>query len=197
MTKTKSKKREWCKKIALISIIAAICVSSTKTIAQNVNTLPEQTNGNVVMYNQIIEQHTVENERGEILNLSSFSKDEIDRLKELFLSMSPEQQSVLKYTFQRIGVPNERIPTKEQFESWKNPAEYGIWLDGKKIENLELNRYQSSDFSLYTASKLAQNAKDFGKYAYHLELNTVAYYKERKTKSDRDETLYLMPKRME
>ena len=49
MTKTTSKKRAWCKSIALIPVlIAASFAFSSKTVAQNDPKLPEQTNGNVV-----------------------------------------------------------------------------------------------------------------------------------------------------
>ena len=212
--KSKSKKRILCKRIALISMfIAVICAFSVKIIAQNEISLPKRADGSVVIltqaelfsdstfaashkeYNQIIEGYMVERGGRKTLNLGSISKGDLDRMKEIFLSMSPEQQAVLSYTFQRLGVSEEKIPTKEQFESWKVPTEYGIWLDGKRIENSELNRYQFSDFSHFSVSRLARNAKDYSKYVYHLELNTTAYYKERKAKLDADETLYLMPKR--
>ena len=215
MTKTTSKKRAWCKSIALIPVfVVAICVFSTKIIAQNnVNTLTEPTNAGVENpamnsnrivttdliqeYNQIIEKYVVEREGRRSLNLGSFSKDDLDRMKELFLSMSPEQQATLNYTFQRRNVPDERIPTGEQFESWKNPSEYGVWLDGKRIENSELNRFQSSDFSHYFVSRLMRNAVDYGKYVYHLELNTIAYYGERKARANADgvhDKLHKFPK---
>ena len=214
-TLSKSDKRILCKRIALISMfIIAICAFTVNIIAQNEISLSECTGGNAAIstqtdlfsdntfvacykeYNQIIESYTAERDGRKTLNLGSISKGDLDRMKEIFLSMSPEQQAVLNYTFQRFGVPDEKIPTKEQFESWKVPTEYGIWLDGKKINNSELNRYQSSDISHFLISRLARNTKDYGKYVYHLELNTTAYYKERKAKSDADETLYLMPKRM-
>ena len=214
-TLSKSDKRILCKRIALISMfIIAICAFTVNIIAQNEISLPERTGENVVIstqtdilsdsifvvrhkeFNHIIESYMAERDGRKTLNLGSISKGDLDRMKEIFLSMSPEQQAVLSYTFQRLGVPEEKIPTKEQFESWKVPTEYGIWLDGKRIENSELNRYQSSDISHFFVSRLARNAKDYGKYVYHLELNTTAYYKERKAKSDADETLYLMPKRM-
>ena len=210
--KSKSKKMVLCKKIALVSVfITATCAFSVKTIAQNEITLPERADRSVTVstqtdlfsdstfttrykeYNQIIESYIVERGGRKTLNLSSISKGDLDRMKKIFLSMSPEQQAVLSYTFQRLGVPDKKIPTKEQLESWKVPTEYGIWLDGKRIENSELNRYQSSDFSHFFVSRLARNAKDYGKYVYHLELSTTTSYRELKAKLDADKTLYLTP----
>ena len=40
-----------------------------------------------------------------------------------------------------------------------------------------------------------RNAKDYGKYVYHLELNTTTYYNERKAKTNTDWTLILAPNR--
>ena len=185
------------KRIALISMfIITICTFTVNIIAQNVISLQERTGENVVIstqtdlfsdstfvarhkeYNQIFESYMTERDGRKTFYLGSISKSDLDRMKEIFLSMSPEQQASLRYTFQRHGVPEEKIPTKEQFESWKVPTEYGIWLDGKRIENSELNRYQSSDISHFFVSRLTKNAKDL----YHLELNTTAYYKERRAK---------------
>ena len=144
-------------------------------------------------YNQIVENNKTERNGRKSLNLGSFSDNELNRMKVLFLSMTPEQQSVLPLIFQRRGVPDKKIPKSEEFESWKNPAEYGIWIDGKRVENTELNRYQPSDFSLYFVSRLARNAKNYGKHVYQLDLFTNANYKEWKAKVDADETLYMTP----
>ena len=144
-------------------------------------------------YNHIIESYIVERDGRKSFNLSSVTNEDLNRLKELFLSMSSEQQGMLSYIFQRRTVPAERIPTQEQFESWKSPTDFGIWLDGRRIENSELERYLPSDFSLFYVSRLQRNAVDYGKYVYHLDLNTTRNYRERKERADADETLYLTP----
>ena len=147
-------------------------------------------------YHQIIDKHQKINKDGsKYLNMSAFSKDDLDSMLTLFQSMSAEQQAVLELTFQRYPVPVERIPTNEQFESWKAPAQYGLWLNGKRTDNSELKRYQSSDFSHFSVSRLMRNAKDYGKYVYHLELETNMHFKERKAKAEADEKLYLWPNR--
>jgi len=144
-------------------------------------------------YNQIIENKTEEKNGKKFINLGSFSKEEISRMKVLFLSMTPEQQSVLQIVIRRMGAPAEKIPTEKEYESWKNPAEYGVWIDGKRVENSELNRLRYTDFSFFSVSKLAKNSKNYGKHVYQLNLYTTAHYKEWKAKADADETLHLMP----
>jgi len=198
MTKTTSKKRALCSSIALIPVfIAAICVFSTKTVALDMNVLSEQTIGSIEIstqdnskladllkdsvfaarhkeYNQIFKKCIDEKDERKIVNLGSLSKEDRDRMKEIFLSMSPEQQAAQNIIFRRKTF-DEKIPTKEQYESWKDPAEYGIWLDDKRIENSELNRYQPSNFGFYSVSRLARNATNYGKYVYQLNLYTTKY----------------------
>jgi len=219
MTKTTSKKKICCRTLALIPVfLAAIAFFSTKITAQNNVSTP---NGCIEgvdnqcgkrdatfaarykEYNQIFENYIIkEGERktgttagigGKTYNLGAITKEDLSRLKELFLSMTPEQQNTLTFIFRRMEVPAKKVPTKKEFESWKSPTNYGIWLDGKKIENSALNRYKPSDFSLFYVSKLEKNAKDYGKYIYHLELTTTKHYEERKKKEETDKTLYLSP----
>ena len=213
MTKTTSKKKVCCRTLALIPVfIVAIGFFTTKTTAQNnVNApiervesnnpvLPQNNNNTAftVSYNEfheIIESYRQERNGMKLLDLGSFSQDDLTRLKELFLSMSPEQQNTLAYTFERMKAPDKKIPTKEELESWKVPSEYGVWLDGKRVENPELNRYQPSDFSMYYVSRLTSNATNYGKHVYQLNLYTNAYYNDWKARWDADETLYIRPNR--
>jgi len=146
-------------------------------------------------YNQIIANHTVEigkdGKKG--IKMDAFTKEDFDRMIALYQAMSPEQQSIISLVPQRRKWVDENIPTKEQVESWKVPSEYGVWLDGKRIENSELDRYQPSDFSCYFVSRLARNAKNYGLHVYQLDLYSTAYYKKIKAEWEADETLYLMP----
>jgi len=66
----------------------------------------------------------------------------------------------------------ERVPTKEEFESWKDPKICGVWLNGVKVNNDKLNTYEHSDIAHYFKSTLAKNAKNYGKYIYHLDART-------------------------
>ena len=101
---------------------------------------------------------------------------------------------MLDYTFKRIEIPTERVPTKEEYESWKSTTDYGIWIDDKRIDNSELNKYKPSDFSLFYLSKLRKNAKNYDKHVYQVDLYTKKYYEKLKKKVDSDKTLYLAPK---
>jgi len=213
MTKTTSKKKACCRTLALIPLfLAAIGLFSTKIIAQNnvksvvsskrvlsqdrkLDSLLSDTTFSTRYkeYNQIIEKYIVKKDEKKLFNLSSISEEDLSKLKKLFLSMSPEQQNTLDYTFRRMETPVERIPTKEEYESWKSSTDYGVWLDGKRIENSELDRYKPSDFGLFYVSKLARNAKKYGKHVYQLDLYTTKQYEELKNKEKEDKSLYLWP----
>jgi len=68
-----------------------------------------------------------------------------------------------------------------------------IKLDGKRIENAELNRYQPSDFSYYSVSRLERNAKNYGKHVYQLNLYTIANYQAWKKSWEEKPILRLVP----
>lgn len=69
-----------------------------------------------------------------------------------------------------------KIPSASQWQSWQVPTEYGVWIDGKRVENAQLQQYSPSDFSYYQVSKLLRNAVNYGKHKYHLSLMTKAYF---------------------
>ena len=146
-------------------------------------------------YNQIIEKNTKRKEQTILIDMGSISQNDLRRMQTLYQSMSPEQQSVLTFVANRMPAPKEKIPTQEEFESWKDSTQYGVWLDGKRVDNAILNQYQHSDFSNYFVSRLAKNAKNYGKHVYQLDLHTTADFKRWKEASDADERLYLLPNR--
>jgi hypothetical protein len=61
-------------------------------------------------------------------------------------------------------------PTQAQLDSFLDDAVYGVWIDGKRIFNWELKLYSANDFSEVFVSTLMKNARDHGKYLFHVEL---------------------------
>jgi CTP:phosphocholine cytidylyltransferase-like protein len=70
----------------------------------------------------------------------------------------------------------EVVPTDKQLESWKDDKMYGVWIDGKRIGNETLEKYDKIDFSMVFVSGLAKNAKNYGKHYYQVNLMTNEYY---------------------
>lgn len=70
----------------------------------------------------------------------------------------------------------KKVPTIEQLNQWEEPATYGIWLDGQKIENETLAKMKPEDFGYYFVSKLMRNAVNFGNHDFQVDLYTEGYY---------------------
>jgi hypothetical protein len=141
-------------------------------------------------YNRILNSHI---DDSKALHLNNFSESEMARLEQLYDLMTPEQRAELSLIPARLGPLDKNTPTAKEFESWKDPAQYGVWIDGKRVENTELNRYKASDFSWYMASKLERNAANYGKQVYQLDLYTTPYFKEWNARRAADPKVYLRP----
>lgn len=232
MTKTTSKTRVWrCNYALMPALIAAICLFSTKTIAQCdtmalpvppiecVDVSPQDNNptatpvlsqddkldellrDNVFAarhkeYNELFDRCVKINGDTLLIDYAFLSQAKKDRLIELFLSMSSEQQDVQNFTFQRrraTRIMEEITPTVEQFESWKKSMEYKVFIDNKRVEKLVLNQHQPSDFKSFVVIDLPTIDEDYGKYKYQLSLlTTVGYIQQKKMVEEiaKDENLY-------
>jgi len=72
--------------------------------------------------------------------------------------------------------PAKHSPTAEQLKTWSDGKIYGIWVDEKRIDNIDLGKYQFSDFALFYLSKLEKNAVNYGKHYYQVDLFTHDHY---------------------
>ncbi len=132
-------------------------------------------------YQQIIEKYLVKGEKNgkDWYRLDRVSEPDRARLEVIFRAMSEEQQ--LKQNWAMIP-PLKPFPptvlTEKEFDAYKNPKIYGVWIDDKKVPNSVLNKYTASDFSLALVSKLYKNAQaTIGfKYKFQLNLMTTGYY---------------------
>ncbi|MTB53470.1 M56 family metallopeptidase [Lewinella sp. W8] len=63
--------------------------------------------------------------------------------------------------------------TAAELDQYLDPTAYGIWLDRRRISNDALRNLSRTEiYRLMRPSKLYKNAKDYGKYTYHLELTS-------------------------
>ena len=99
------------------------------------------------------------------------------RMETIFLQMNLQQQHQQMVVFLKPGKPLPRIvPTQKQFEAFKNPKIYGVWVNQKKIPNNELNNFNAKDFAQVFVSKLYGAAKKGRSYSYQVNLMTKDYY---------------------
>ena len=108
---------------------------------------------------------------------SKFSDADKNRLENIYLSMSKEQQEEQMVIFTPAPPPLPRVvPTQAQIESWKNGKIYGLWINNKRVSNSDLNNYQNTDFAQVFVSKLGKNTVNYGKHYYQVDLMTKAEY---------------------
>jgi bla regulator protein blaR1 len=108
----------------------------------------------------------------------NISENDQKRLEQIFFQMSYEQQSMQKYIFipfNSLILPHV-VPTEVQLISYKDPRNYGVWIDGKRVNYDDLNNYSNADFSNVSESVLLPNAKDYGEYKFQVNLMTNQYY---------------------
>ncbi len=175
------------KRIAAILLIISIAfVFATRTSAQE-NTVADS-NQKVIgnnprgasdellrEYDQIVEKYVSENKGRR--DYPSFSEADKMRLQEIYLSMSENQQAKQVVAFMKTPAIKAKTPTSNQLESWKNEKEFGVWIDGNRIENSLLSNYKNTDFSYFSSSRILKNAKNYGKHNYQVDLMTEDYFK--------------------
>lgn len=60
-----------------------------------------------------------------------------------------------------------------EYTDFKKSDTYGVWLDGKRIDNQGIDAYSRKElYRLSKVGKLHSNAVDYGKYDFHVELTS-------------------------
>ncbi|WP_276480978.1 hypothetical protein [Paraflavitalea pollutisoli] len=75
-----------------------------------------------------------------------------------------------------VKPPVRKSPTDTQLQEWTNNTKYGIWLDGKHIENQALVKYKGDDIALFSSSRLYGKALKAGKHTVQIDLSTNEWY---------------------
>jgi bla regulator protein blaR1 len=125
------------------------------------------------------------------------SKVDGDKMEALLAAMNQEQKTSLDYTIHKIKPLFRTTPTEEEYEKYKNPKEYGVWIDEKKVPNSTLDKYKATDFSQVFVSKLYPNAqKTIGyKYKYQLDLMTNGHYENYRRETLKNQKKYIVLKK--
>ncbi len=109
--------------------------------------------------------------------VTRLEKVEITRLELLYKKMNEEQQAKANIVFWPPLKPMKKsIPSEKQLSLWKDSKMYGVWIDGKRIENAKLDSYQIQDFSHWSSSRLSKIALNYGKHYFQVDLMTNANY---------------------
>ncbi|MBO9682435.1 MAG: M56 family metallopeptidase [Flavisolibacter sp.] len=129
-------------------------------------------------YQQIVNKYK-KSAKPDWKDFQGMSSKDRSRLESIFKQMNIDQQYQQEIGFFKNYPPRPKVvPTKEQFERFKNPKEYGIWINEKRVQNSDLNKYQNTDFSNVFVSKLYRAAKKGRNYNYQVNLMTNDFYKD-------------------
>ncbi len=181
--------------ITVLSAAIIIFFFSTKTYSQT-QTHRSQIKQENISYGQGASQEllheydsvlqnmtTIEIKKGKRTERVDMDKCNIDRMAYISKQMNEEQRAArnktMATTFLSLSTPpTKKSPTATQLHAWADAKKYGLWLDGKRIANNELEKYQPTDIVLFWESKLSKNAINYGKHYYQVDLYTPAYYEE-------------------
>ncbi|WP_439481036.1 M56 family metallopeptidase [Cyclobacterium plantarum] len=203
MTKTKSFRNALCKQLAVVPILGiSLLLFSTKINAQETNIIEEskkievQSTKDGITEEQLSEfddiVSSILNDKGRPA-FYKLTEQKRNKLESLYFLMSKEQQEKQLVVFRLAPGPLPKsTPSQDQIESWKDPDMFGVWIDGKRISNTELNNYSPSDFDQMFVSKLEKNAVNYGKHFYQVNLMTTEYYESYLKKKKESGNKYFM-----
>lgn len=200
MTKSTSRTKAMLLTLTFVPLfLGAIALFSTKIIAQKetsakaVATKDGVSDKLLSEYKAIIEKHRGALTKKSIWLEKIFSKEERNHLQNTFLAMNKVQQEEQVIVFIKLKPFDKIVPTEKEFEAFKDKKKYGVWIDWKKVDNSELDKYKPSDFSNFGISKLFGKAKVGRVYGYQLNMLTVAGYEKYLKETLADTTYFIVP----
>ena len=167
MTRKINLTRAFFKKLSLMPVLAAAFFTfSSKTIAQDnpLIIIPKPNNVPFTQegvseeswneLNAIVDKYINKTKNGHYV-LENVGEPDRSRLEKIYLQMNKQQQATSRVVFDEkiIHKPSGQ-PSDAVFESFKDPAKFGVWLNGKKVTNDVLDKYRASDFGDYWLSNL-------------------------------------------
>lgn len=104
--------------------------------------------------------------------VSKLCQDLTEKERNWFWKLDQSQAHVFRFPHpQKVN-----RPTEAQMKDFLNPKEYGVWLDGVRVENSVLRNYRSQDIHHIFKSSLMRNAAHYGQYTYQVNLYTQIWF---------------------
>ncbi|GEM_PF-1610847 len=159
-------------------------VVSVNEVIHSTDTVPQKGASKAMLdeYDKVIRELSA----GKKGNNVDFSSIDQKRMAYIASKMSKEQRAARSgegNMFLSPGVfitletkPTKRSPDRSTFSAWKNPSVYGVWIDGKKSSNKDLENYSNDDIVYYSVSKLHGKAKEGRNYTHQIDVYTLSYY---------------------
>jgi len=138
-------------------------------------------------YNQIIKKYgnLVEQKKyaefDKVISLSDRAK-----LKELYFQLTKEQRDETPLYFFDVKKSERVNVSQRQLDDFMNSKKYGLWIDGKKTNNLDLKKYKPEDFSHESISKRYPNAiSKKNPEPYQVNLMTNQYFQDYRNEKEK------------
>ncbi|WP_100614152.1 M56 family metallopeptidase [Confluentibacter citreus] len=156
-----SKQAFWLRSLILLPLLALLIYSfSEKQIVEKPFVVQQNTLANGVTETMMKEYRDFINDF-ESSNRIIYPK--YLRAVAIYDLMTEEQRnSVKKYPKDIVSDFSNvkpKTPTEAEFNSWKDPNKFAIWIDVTHVKNLELNNYKASDIMYFTSSFVYNNAR--------------------------------------
>lgn len=204
MTRTQSIYSVRTKQFGIAPIfLLAILLFSSHSFAQQVNkalekqkvVVPKTTSEQELQhaFDAIMSKYKKENQDGGWLLSMKFSDLDREQLTTLYFQMSDHQKSKQLIRISKASPLKKVTPTQQLFEQWKDPKQFGVWIDHKRVPNSVLNHYAHTDFSRYSISKLAKNTVNYGKHVYQLDLTTNTQFELHNQHIEEANTFHIFP----
>ena len=198
--KVTSKKNDWGRSIAsILMIIFAVCVFSSKAIAQNnTDALNNQVTDKDLMItrgkgvsqellteyqeiiNKYLEKTSTENPDGKdkfYWKSDYLSVEDWTRLYVIYVQMNAIQmkEQMILFSGPLPAIAGAFPPPQHYYDSWIESKKYIILIDGEPVDNSVLKSYKPTDFTRYFTSSLSRSGRK--KDEYRVDLWTEADYK--------------------
>ncbi|CCH52456.1 hypothetical protein BN8_01459 [Fibrisoma limi BUZ 3] len=93
-------------------------------------------------------------------------------VRKTYSELSPDEKKRVVL----IPPQDRKTPSEAEFNSWKNPKKFGVWVDGKRARNFANTSLKASDIASYSGSYVHKNARQPEGYLYQMDLMTNSYY---------------------
>ncbi len=168
-----SKKSALLRSLVILPILGLLLYSFSETKVIQIQQSETQTSNA-----QMPPTYTDSTEKDKFYGKVTFMfKDENGKIirQAKYSELTPQEKSTLIAPENLSLKPNS--PTKKDLNDWKDQNIYGVWLDGKRIDNDQLSNYEPNAFGTFFISKLSKNAKNYGRHFYQVNLYSNDEYK--------------------
>lgn len=165
MKKNTSKKAVWLRSLLVLPLVALALYSFSET---KVLEIEKQNQNDTIISN-------IQNE------LEYVNQLDID-----FDLIAQQKSDSIRY------FTKANVPTPNDFEKWKNAAEFALWINGKPVNNKALENYKAADFAHYYSSFVYNNARsERFPQPYQVSLYTQKEFDKQFTINDRAITILI------